>query len=214
MRWISLFGFFTLAGAWLSAQPQRKPIPIPRDPPDIHPQYFPDGVFEDSLWEGSFRGLKERWYAKHLRSMDEPSLSEASQDTTLPAYRFLWLRTFHHPISVRLTVHADGTGTLNAKETDGHGGYETGKVVRSQSGEMAKTQMTEFFDLVRKAGFWSLPSEEKSSGLDGAQWVLEGMEDGHYHVVDRWSPPRGNYQRLCLYLLEQSKLKVQTKDIY
>jgi hypothetical protein len=37
-------------------------------------------------------------------------------------------------------------------------------------------------------GFWSLPATQPDQmGLDGAQWLLEGEEDGRYHVVDRWS---------------------------
>src|SRR5215469_6577927 len=138
MRWISFLVLFSLTSVWISARPQNKSMPIPQDPPDIRPRYFPDGVFQDASETGWFRGFKERWYAKHLRSMSEPSLSEASKDATVIVYRFLWLRTFHHPIAVRLTIHPDGTGTLNANETDGHGGYEAGKVVQSRAVDLEK----------------------------------------------------------------------------
>jgi hypothetical protein len=37
-------------------------------------------------------------------------------------------------------------------------------------------------------GFWDLPTTQSDQmGLDGAQWLLEGEEDGRYHAVDRWS---------------------------
>ena len=28
-------------------------------------------------------------------------------------------------------------------------------------------------------------------GVDGAQWIFEGVKDSTYHVVDRWSPDNG-----------------------
>jgi hypothetical protein len=214
VRWISLLVLFILTAAGVSARPQNKSVPFPVDPPDIHPRYFPVGVFQDSSDTGWYRGFKERWYAKHLRSMNEPSLSVASKDAALVAYRFVWLRTFHHPIVVRLTIQADGTGMLNAKETDGQGGYRAGRLFRNDAAEIARSQVSQFLNLLRKAAFWSLATEETSGGLDGAQWILEGVEKGHYHVVDRWSPKNGDYRSLCLYLLELSKLKVETNEVY
>src|ERR1700682_2295120 len=112
MRWISIAVACVFLAVVPSNWPQSKSKAIPRDPPDINPQYFPKGAFEDSSESGWFQGFKERWYAKHLRSMHEPSLFEASKDNSLTAYRFLWLRTFHSPIAIRLTMRIDGTGTL------------------------------------------------------------------------------------------------------
>src|SRR5205823_350301 len=66
--------------------------PITLHPPAesvSHPEqrpFFPAGVLED----GSFG---TRWYSRILAAMGEPSLWQASQDATLHAYRFLWLRT-------------------------------------------------------------------------------------------------------------------------
>ncbi len=197
-----------------AAWPQSKSGAIPRDPPDAHPQYFPGGVFRDSFESGWFQSFKERWYAKHLRSMREPSLSEASKDDSLVAYRFLWLRTFHSPIAVRLIIHVDGTGTLNGKMTNGKGGYNAGIVTLNESHELTKAQVAEFLGLLRTAAFWSTPSEDGTGGDDGAQWVLEGVENGRYHIVDRWSPTRSDFEHLCLFLFEQSRVRVQAKEIY
>ena len=37
-----------------------------------------------------------------------------------------------------------------------------------------------------------MPSaEERTDGVDGAQWLVEGIKDGRYHLVDRWSPTDG-----------------------
>jgi hypothetical protein len=193
---------------------QIKSKTIPSDPPDTHPQYFPAGVFHDSSESGWFQGFKERWFAKHLRSMHEPSLFEASKDHSLVAYRFLWLRAFHSPVAIRLVIHAEGTGTLIGKMTNGKGGYSAGNLILNESHELAKAQVTEFLKLQQRAAFWSAPSEEETGGDDGAEWVLEGVENSRYHIVDRWSPEKSDFERICLFLLEQSGISLKAKEIY
>jgi hypothetical protein len=203
-----------LLGVGHSAWSQSKSKTILRDPPDAHPQYFPVRVFHDSSESGLFQGFKERWYAKHLRAMREPSLSETSTDSSIIAYRFLWLRTFHSPIAVRLIIHVDGTGTLIGKMTDGKGGYSAGNLTLNESHELTKEQMAEFLGLLQRASFWSAPAEEDTGGTDGAQWVLEGVEKGHYHIVDRWSPKKSDFERVCLFLFDQSRISIDAKEIY
>ena len=46
-----------------------------------------------------------------------------------------------------------------------------------------------------------------SVGLDGSQWILEGVRGGEYHVVDRWSPKDNSYSQLCKYLLRLGKVE-------
>src|ERR1700719_2030044 len=173
MRWISIAAACVLLVVMPSAWPQSESKAIPRDPPDNHPQYFPKSAFKDSSESGWFQGFKERWYAKHLMSMREPSLFEASKDNTVVAYRFLWLRTFHHPIAIRLTMRPDGTAALIGQVTNGQGGYKAGNLTLDESQELTNAQIEEFLTLLRKAAFWSAPSEEGPGGLDRAQWVLE-----------------------------------------
>lgn len=214
MRRVSVAAVCVILAIGPSTWSQSKSKAIPRDPPDTHPQYFPKGVFHDSSESGWFQSFKERWYAKHLRSMCEPSLSEASTDNSLVAYRFLWLRTFHNPISIRLIIHVDGTGTLTGKMTNGKGGYNAGILTLNESHDLSKAQIAEFLGLLRTAAFWSLSTEDETGGLDGAHWVLEGAENGRYHIVDRWSPTKRDFKQLCLFLFEQSRIRLEAKDIY
>jgi hypothetical protein len=32
-----------------------------------------------------------------------------------------------------------------------------------------------------------MPTSEEFRGTDGAQWIVEALREGRYHVVDRWS---------------------------
>lgn len=189
-----------------------------KTPRDANPQYFPKGIFDDVAGADDF---KAGWYASPLRAMSEPSLLEASKDKTVVAYRFLWLRTFHHPIAVRLTIRPAGTGSLTVKVTTGAGGYAPGTVSQDQSFDISKAQAQRFLELLAKAGFRSLRTQGGAGGTDGAQWILEGVQNGSYHIVDRWSPmvdkgtPGNNdYANVCVYLLDLSRIKMDAKDIY
>lgn len=210
-RRIPLAVFCLIVGACTMTQAQTKTTRAPSDPPDAHPQYFPKGVFSNDLQESDFVA---RWYSKHLRAMAEPSLLIAARDKAVIDYRFLWLRTFDHPIAIRLAIQPDGTASLTGKVTSGHGGYEPGRVSQSESLEVSKAGVQRFNDFLQLASFWSLRTNEDTGGNDGAQWVLEGVKNGSYHVVDRWTPRGGDYRNLCLYLLELSRIKVDPKKIY
>ena len=186
-------------------------------PPDVNPKYFPSGTFSNSSETDGAKDFTARWYSKHLRAMSELSLSEASKDKTLVVYRFLWLRTFHHPIAIRLTVRPDGTGSLTGKMMSGQGGYEPGRLTEKSSVEVSEQQVQGFLHLLDKTSFWASKTEDSQPGivnLDGAQWILEGVQDGNYHVMDRFSPGQDDYSRTCLYLLELSKISVPANEIY
>jgi hypothetical protein len=42
----------------------------------------------------------------------------------------------------------------------------------------------------------------------------EGLRNGEYKVVDRWSPRNDAYARLCKYLLRAGKVDIEEKDLY
>lgn len=173
--------------------------------------FFPDLVFDNSI---SLNQSTVDWYTKHLIALDEPSLFEASTDKKLHCYRFLWLRTFDHPISLRLIVDPEGTGLIYVKTADGAGGYEPGKLITNETVPVTKQNVDKFLRMLNKLQFWNLPTRAKTDemGLDGAQWILEGVLNGQYHIVDRWSPEKGSYREAALFLVDLARLKI--KNIY
>ena len=187
--------------------------------------YFPPGTLDDTP-ESSLS--KEQWYSKHLKALKEPSLWELSKTQKSETYRFLWLRTFHHPISVRLDVNPNGTSMLTTKTTSGQGGYEPGTLVVNKKRALTKEQTDWFLDRIAELGFWGLPAFEKPHegigpngektveiGLDGAQWILEGIKDGKYQVTDRWSPNTGPVRTLgIIMVIDLAKLKLLYEDVY
>lgn len=176
----------------------------------------PKAYFLPSL----FSEFTVEWYAEHLSAMKEPSMLSL-KDCSVESYRFLWLRSFHAPIAVRLW-HFNGQRFLVAKKLSGKGGYEPGKIVISRIKSLSEEEWSSFKNFLNESSFWEIPTEEPTVenpdgsitvGLDGAQWIMEGVSKNRYHIVDRWSA-KAKYREACLYLLKLAGLKVKKADIY
>jgi hypothetical protein len=51
--------------------------------------------------------------------------------------------------------------------------------------------------------------------VDGAQWIIEGVRNGSYHIVDRWSPTNGEIRALGLFMVnELAKMKLAASEVY
>ena len=172
---------------------------------------FFGSTFKDDKRNGDF--IVE-WYSKFLAAMEEPSLYQLSQEKKIHSYRFLWLRTFDNPISLRLSIDPEGTGLVTVKVTNGSGGYEPGRIITNENVPVTKEDVDNFLRMIQKARFWQLPTTEDTDrmGLDGAQWVFEGAKFRTYHLADRWSPEKGSFRELALLLVQLSKLNI--KNVY
>jgi hypothetical protein len=175
------------------------------------PSYFPPGAFYPKPEHEKFI---VDWYTKHLRAMGEMSLL-SQPDSHAESYRFLWLRSFHHPVAVRVWRSGDGL-FLNVKQLSGAGGYEPGRLIINQTRQLTNAEWDGFVSLLDRSCYWQLPAEIDEMGNDGAQWILEGAREGRYHVVDRWTPRSGDFRETCLYLLKLSNLGIDLsgEDVY
>ena len=168
---------------------------------------------------------RESWYGRALRRMGESRLCPAEG---LVTYRFLWLRTFHRPVAVRVEKTRAG-GQLWLKVLGGAGGYDPGRLVQDRTLRLTKGQWDSVAVLASGAHLWDLPSVEPAKvdtvngqvrywgGADGARWILESVDGLRYHLVDRWTPTpsdAGLYYALCRYLLTLSRLPLTTAEIY
>jgi hypothetical protein len=160
--------------------------------------YYPGGIYSNFVIS---------WYTKHLKAMKEPSLWADSNKPEWQSYRFLWLRTFHHPIAIRLNVKNDGTGELISKVTSGAGGYEPGELIIDRTTSLSPSQVSIFLKALDKADFWNMPSKGGKMGNDGAQWIIEGVKNEKYHLVDRWSPKNNTFRDAAIALTRLSNLK-------
>lgn len=152
-------------------------------------RYFPVGSFRSPNWNDADLFVR-RWYSGHLAAMEEPSLSCGVLEDT-ETYRFVWLRTFHNPVAVRIFRRGDRYG-LEAVILDGAGGYEPGQVSRRVTKELSPAQWRSVIAALDELQFWQMTTgTDDIIGNDGAQWIVEGRRDGRYHFVDRWGGAEG-----------------------
>ena len=62
--------------------------------------YFKTKTNWQDTTQNALDSFVNQWYSKTLFKMEEPVLSSYKGDKEI--YRFTWLRTFHHPVAVRL----------------------------------------------------------------------------------------------------------------
>lgn len=157
------------------------------------------------------------WYSKQLKALDEPSLWALSRsDSRAMAYRFLWLRSFHHPISVRLIIKPDLTGVLIVKIANGTGGYRPGSLIRNESMPIGKQGTALLLTRVVQAYFWEMPTRGRPGGTDRSEWILEAVTDGKYQIVDRWSPGEGDpvHTLGMTFLAALAGMRIDPKELY
>jgi hypothetical protein len=140
--------------------------------------YFPPQTFTSRA-----DNFQMFWYSRDLYSMAEKPLwpPSSSLQTT---YRFTHLGAFTGPKTVSLTVLPDGTGSVRTKAMSvSHDALEIDDTVAVTPEKIAR-----FSSALTKTDFWNMRPEEPSRGLDGAEWILEGVQNGKYHIVVRWCP--------------------------
>jgi hypothetical protein len=132
------------------------------------------------------------YVAHELQFLGETSLLPQARITSTETYRFVWLRSFDPPISVRLEVLSDESGILTEKIGSGEAGFVATQHGTVQSSKLALTreQVEWFRAVVTKEHFWTTPpyAFHDQQGTDGSSWIIEALVAGTYHIAQRWSP--------------------------
>jgi len=179
--------------------------------------YFPPGVFAKTPEASAVIANR---YSKFLASLHEPSLLElAQQDPNAEAFRFLWLREFDRPASIRFVRKPGGTGWFYKRMTTGTGGTQSGRLAEYGMAWSWKSRTASFLRTVEGVGFWSLPTLADGDGTRipacRAHWILEGIKNGQYHVVDRCSPDQTDPVRVVgMLAMKLGNLKVHRSNVY
>jgi hypothetical protein len=112
-------------------------------------------------------------------------------------------------------LNPDGTSSLTTKVASGAAGYNPGRLVQKRTLLLTTEQTNRFLDQIDADNFWKLPSVQQDRGPDGARWIIEGVRNGTYHIVDRWSPQKGEIRALGLFMLtELAKMKLPVNEVY
>ena len=175
--------------------------------------YYPALVFGETSRR---HDMIADWYAATLRSMDQGPIYGTNDTNDEQTYRFLWLRSFHDPITLKLSIFASGDALLTVNVLQNPGIEEWQDKLWVQEIQIEREMVASFLNTLDEINYWNLPSADadKSMQHDGAQWILEGKDGDKYHVVDRWSIGEDEIKMACLKLIEFSGLELSEEEIY
>lgn len=175
--------------------------------------YFPAGTFSPVRGTPSSPDdFRRQWYSKHLRALEQLSLScGAAPD---PAYRFTYLRSFHHPVVVQIDTAGGSERWLSAWESSGAGGYEPGTVVQRSRRRLPPEEWADFQRRLVAADVCAQDAVVASTAHDGASWLVEVREQGAYCVAGRQSPRDGALRDLGMFFLDASGFVKNRSELY
>jgi len=165
--------------------------------------YFPPNTFH-----GRAGDFMVHWYSSVLYGLEEKPLWPPNPKQV--TYRFAWIRSFHDQVSITMDVQPKGDGQLGL-----HIYRRVPQHLESSTQTLNKEQVGRVVSLIEEANFWKMTTEgEGPQGTDGAEWVLEGVQGGRYHVVTRWDASGTPFGKALLELLQLSNYKPPKDEIY
>jgi hypothetical protein len=176
-------------------------------------QYFPA---EDLAKSEVLPESARESYSRVLAAFHEPSLWKLREDRGVECYRFLWLRTFHPAVCIRIEIHAKRGGVLFKKVGTGEYGFGgVGRLTLNKREQLTPEATGKFLAQLWFFKVCDEPPLDERTGLDGARWILEGIKGGVYCVVDRWCPEKGPVRTIGLkMLIDLAKLKLLYQEVY
>lgn len=184
-------------------------LPLPLDSTTF---YFKTKLNWNDDTQNTLDTFFNEWYSKMLFAMKEPVLSSYQGDKEI--YRFTWLRTFHHPVAIRLEKQ-NNIIRLFSKVCNGAGGYEPGQLIFDTIHNVTFDQYKSLTQKIDNINFWNLKTEQRDeAGKDGSEWIIEAVKDNKYHMVTRWTPSEGrqdNIRSVGEFLVSLSKFSSDEK---
>lgn len=105
------------------------------------------------------------------------------------SYRWLWYRSFHPNLILRLDVTAQGNGRLTRVWMDSHGRFSG----QMRQAAVSRAAIARFEAAAIDAGFEAMSAEQSDDGdsacMDGSDWVIEQAAAKGYRYVHRDCAP-------------------------
>ncbi len=171
--------------------------------------------FSLQINENEISEFENEWYSSMLYSLKEPILKDYKGEKEI--YRFTWLRTFHHPVSITV-INDNNKVTITTKVLDGKGGYEPGNLIHNKKSDLSIKNFNLLIQKINKSKFWNMETESETMGNDGAQWIIEGFNKSKYKLVVRWTPLTDElipFRAIGEFMITKSDIpKEEMNDIY
>jgi hypothetical protein len=158
----------------------------------------------------------EKRYSTSVQRFKDFSLSEIARDPQAEVYRMMIFPTWGNAISIKVQKH-DGIYALSARRLNGQAGFKVGNLTEQKHFDLTQSDSRMLDDLILKLNLFEMPHDDGVIGVDGDEWVIEGVSQGKYHFVVRWCATdynpkkRGveNFNALCKFLVDKSKLSAR-----
>ncbi len=218
----------------------------PKDPPKEAPKEAPSEsipepdngykLHSDPSGRQYFAEERGAYLTQFLAAMKEPSLFDRGDKRPEFEVRFLWLRTFHDPISIRIWSTPKGymVRTVRIKQNED---YSLAGTLVDTTRLLDDAETKAFTAALTKAPLAAPMNETEESagagGTDGASWIFESYMAKKYQNIDFWclehfGPTRyetlvedtskirdtPSLLKFALALLKISKLKIPKDDLY
>lgn len=142
--------------------------------------YFPPQTFAQERYD-----ILVRWYSTELYALGEKPLPGYTKDANAEVYRLMILPTWGNAIAVGIQRKGQQY-SLSARRLDGQAGYAPGKLIETKDTDLDAGDSKILERLIENLDFFTLPMDDHVSGMDGDEWMLEGVSQGRYHVIERW----------------------------
>lgn len=204
-----LIGVLTIGSCTSNTQKKIKPnykFDTLLSPKDSTAFYFKSKPHWQDTTNNALDTFANSWFSQMLFALKEPILKDYKGDKEI--YRFTWLRTFNHPVVIRLEKQRNII-VLFSKVSDGAGGYEPGKIIFDTTINLTQKQVDTINLKLDNAEFWAFPSVSlDDTGSDGSEWIIEVFKNNKYHMAVRWTPVKGTaFRAIGEYLISISKIK-------
>ncbi|MCI3935831.1 hypothetical protein MQX03_01370 [Chryseobacterium aahli] len=167
--------------------------------------YDEDKYPRDTISNGpndSLSLFRNKWYSKHLNSLNEVPLFDKKNEN-LKIVRYTNLGTWSNPFVYKMENRNEEI-FLTYSQSDGLGGYQTGKIVKEYTKKINAEKWNRFISKSNDVNFWNIGTHDPKIVLDGEEWILEILIDGKYHLVTRNSPKNNGdseFAELCNLLI-------------
>jgi hypothetical protein len=164
---------------------------------------FLDNYFPPHTFMNDARDFRVHWFSRELHALEEKPLWPPASENER-TYRITVLPALTGPESVTLNVALDGAGQIEFRSADARHQHMSAE----KPLPISPQQAIDFSSSLDRIQFLKMPTEVTQSGFDGADWIVEVVQDGKYHVVLRWCPgktPLGELGR-NLFMLAGHKM--------
>lgn len=149
--------------------------------------------------------FENKWFSKYLAAALEPSLYEDAKGPARSAsitVRFTWLRSFDPAVVVRVEGLGSMTPRLIAKQLSTAGGIDPGTVSKQLDRPLSSDEAMALEALITQTGVLRPTVTPCDFGMDGAEWLVEGVDKSGYHFTKSWSPRKGPVREFGLATLK------------